>query len=177
MKIFCRGIGTCPTITVMTVGIILAILGVLAIISGPSCSCSKAVTNFKKIENVTMDYKCKECSWIWLKCKPFSGEGSFKCDRGCIIWPANEEPSTYHLTIDNIVRSSKEYWHWQLNFFKDYDNPNNICLPQVFGVAQKYKYDTISPVQIIGVALCGVGIIVMFISCFVARSQGKHYLL
>ena len=76
----------------MIVGILLAILGLLAIITGPACTCSKAVDNFKRVENTNQEYKCSQCSWLWLKCSAFGQD--IQCSRGCVIIAVNANGGT-----------------------------------------------------------------------------------
>jgi hypothetical protein len=133
----------------MIVGILLAILGLLAIITGPACTCSKAVDNFKRVENTNQEYKCSQCSWLWLKCSAFGQD--IQCSRGCVIIAVNANG--------------------------DSSGNDPICLPQTNDLPKKYKYNTISPIQIIGAAVGGVGILVMLLTPIVAFRMGKHYLL
>lgn len=75
--------GSCPPIAVMVVGIILLIFGVLAAITGPSCSCKRAIPKFQEVQNTTQEFKCAQCSWLWLECKVNGRVQS--CSRGCVL--------------------------------------------------------------------------------------------
>lgn len=91
-KLFCRGLESAATISIMVVGVILLVLGVLAIISGASCSCHKAVPAFKKAANSTQEFRCTQCAWLWLDCKI---DGRLQsCSRGCVLNPLDSNHGT-----------------------------------------------------------------------------------
>jgi hypothetical protein len=80
----------------MIVGVILMVLGVLAIISGASCACSKALPAYKAqlgSTNSTEALTCSECRWLWLDCKVDGVK--HECSRGCVIRDPESTESAY----------------------------------------------------------------------------------
>jgi len=103
-KIWLRGLETGPIIATIVFGFVFIILGILAILSGPSCACDLALQWWADQTNGTTpsstayspgNRTCTECAWVFASC---SSQGTpVECQRGCVLIVGSDPRETFCL--------------------------------------------------------------------------------